>query len=168
MFWPSFAEEIECFLFRFTYRFAVEGGEGTYSNIGIAGPLAFALSSNLADLPPDDIYAAFAGYQAEHEEIKEIDVDRLSQSEKLEAERLKRRLHDAGYTDIKPFFMGYFFGEKALAASCSREGVPGAAVVDFHDLLFYPSVFSARSLGPLDVYYIHVGRKMLRSFNRQE
>ena len=166
MYWPSFAQEVECFLFRFTYRFPVENGQGSYSNIGIAGPLAFALSANVADLPPDDIYAAFAGYQAEHEEIREVEVDRLSQSEKLEAERLKRRLHDAGYENIKPFFIGYFFGEKALAATCTREGVSGAAVADFHDILFFPSVLSQRSLGPLDVYYIHIGRKMLKSFNR--
>jgi HEAT repeat protein len=166
-FWPGFAGEVDCFLFRFTYTVTVEGaGVRTLSNIGIAGPLAHAFLADLADLPPDDIYAAFAGWQAEHEEIREFDVARLSQSEKLEVERLTRRLHDAGYEAIEQQFMGYFFGEKALVARATHEWLPGVAVADFRETAFFPERHSRRPLGPREAYSIYKGRKLLRSFNR--
>ncbi len=166
-FWPGFAGEVDCFLFRFTYAVTVEGeGERSLANIGIAGPLAHAFLADLADLPPDDIYAAFAGSGAEHEEIRELDVDRLSRSEKLEVERLARKLHDAGYDSIEPQFMGYFFGEKALVARVTHERLPGVAVADFRETAFFPERHSRRPLGPREAYSIYKGRRLLRSFNR--
>jgi hypothetical protein len=166
-FWPGFSEPVDCFLFRFTYAVTVEGdGERSFSNIGIAGPLAHAFLADLADLPPDDIYAAFAGWQAEHAEIREYDVARLSKSEKLEAERLIRRLHDAGYDEIEPQTMGYFFGDKALVVTAQREAMTGIAVADFQEIAFFPQRHSRRPLGPAECYDLYKGRKLLRSFNR--
>jgi hypothetical protein len=166
-FWPGFAGDVECFLFRFTYTVTIaDEGERSLSNIGIAGPLAHAFLADMADLPPDDIYAAYAGWQAEHEEIREFDVARLSKSEKLEAERLTRRLHDAGYSSIEPQFMGYFFGDKALVALAIYEQVPGVAVADFRETAFFPQRHSRRPLGPREAYNIYKGRKLLKSFNR--
>jgi hypothetical protein len=149
-FWPGFTEPVECFLFRFTYAVTIEGeGERSFSNIGIAGPLTHAFLADLTDLPPDDIYAAFAGWQAVHEDIREFDVARLSTSEQLEAQRLVRRLHDAGYTAIEPQRMGYFFGEKALVALARHGGLAGVAVVDFKRSRSFPTATrSARSAPP--------------------
>jgi len=166
MYWPGFPGAIDCFLFRYTYTVTVDGGERSLSNIGIAGPLAHAFLADLADLPPDDIYAAYAGWQAEHEEIHEIDVARLSKSERLEAERLARRLHDAGFAAIEPLVMGYFFGDKALVARATREGVAGVAVADFREIAFFPERHSRRPLGTREAWCIYKGRKLLRSFNR--
>jgi hypothetical protein len=167
LYWPGFTAPVDCYLIRFTYAVTVEGeGQRSLSNIGIAGPLAHAFLADLADLAPDDIYAAYAGWQAEHEEIREFHVAHLSKSEKLEAERLTRRLHDAGYTDIQPQLMGYFFGDKALVAEATREGVSGVAVADFAEIAFFPRRHSRRPLGPRDAYNIHKGRKLLHSFNR--
>ncbi len=164
--WPGFGGDVECFLFRFTYRLSLEDGkQRSYSNVGIAGPLAHAFTADLADLPPYDIYAAFAGWQAEHEDIKQYEVSRLSQTEKLEVVRLQRRLHDAGFTEIEPQQMGYFFGEKALLATVTREGVAGVAVADVEDILFYPARQPRRSLGVEEAYAIYMGRKLLRTFN---
>jgi hypothetical protein len=144
----------------------VEGeGERSFSNIGIAGPLAHAFLADLADLPPDDIYAAFAGWQAEHEDIREYDVARLSRSEQLEVERLVRRLHDAGYGPIEPLRMGYFFGEKALVAAAERGGIGGTAVADFQSIAYFPRRHSRRPLGAAECYNIYKGRKLLGSFN---
>lgn len=166
MFWPGYSEPVECFLFRFQYVVTIEDeGERSFSNIGIAGPLAHAFVADLGDLAPDDIYAAFAGWQAQHAEIKEYDVARLSQSEKLEVERLKRRLHDAGYEKIEPQTMGYFFGDKALIATAERESVPGIAVADFQDSVFFPQRSTRRPLGPAEVYCIYKGRRLLKTFN---
>jgi hypothetical protein len=166
-FWPGYTEPIDCFLFRFTYAVTIEGeGERSFSNIGIAGPLTHAFLADLTDLSPDDIYAAFAGWQAEHEEIREYDVARLSKSERLEADRLVRRLHDAGYTAIQPQRMGYFFGEKALVALARHGGLAGVAVVDFQEIAFFPQRHSQRPLGVTECFSIYKGRKLLRSFNR--
>ena len=167
-FWPGYSEPVECFLFRFQFVVTIEGeGERSFSNIGIAGPLAHAFVADLGDLPPDDIYAAFAGWHGSHDEILEFDVARLSKSEKLEVERLKRRLHDAGYAKIEPQTMGYFFGDKSLVATADREGVPGVAVADFADIAFFPQR-SSRALGPSEAYCIYKGRKLLKTFNEKE
>lgn len=164
--WPGYTTEVDCFLFRFTYRLTLEDGSTrSYSNVGIAGPLAHAFTADLADLPPDDIYAAFAGWQAEHEDIKQYEVPRLSKAEQLEVARLERRLHDGGYMEIQPVQMGYFFGEKALLAQATRDGVEGVAVADFEDILFYPARQPRRSLGLEEAYSIYKGRKLLRAFN---
>jgi hypothetical protein len=165
-FWPGFDELVECFLFRFTYELTVDGATRTYSNIGIAGPLAHAFTADLADLSPDDIYAAFAGWQAQHEDIREYDVARLSKSEQMEVVRLERRLHDAGYREIQPLQMGYFFGEKALIAQASRESIPGIAIADFSDISFFPIRNVRKALGPREAYCIYKGRKLMKTFNR--
>lgn len=165
-YWPGYTDPVDCYLFRYTYTVTVDESERTLSNIGIAGPLAHAFLADLADLPPDDIYAAYAGWQAEHEEIREFDVARLSKSEKLEVERLVRRLHDAGYAQIEPLLMGYFFGDKALIAMATFESLRGVAIVDFRETAFFPERHSRRPLLAREAYSIYKGRKLLRSFNR--
>ena len=89
--WPGFDDPVDCFLFQFQYVVTLDSGEQSFSNIGMAGPLVHAFVADLGDLPAEDIYAAFAGWHAQHEDIREFDVARLSKSEQLEVERLKRR-----------------------------------------------------------------------------
>src|SRR5262245_16475901 len=164
--WPGFDQPVDCFLFQFQYVVTTEGQEQSFSNIGMAGPLVHAFVADLGDLPAEDIYAAFAGWHAQHEDIKEYDVARLSKSEHLEVERLKRRLNDAGYTAIEPQRMGYFFGEKALVSSVHRQGVAGVAVADFRDIMFFPHRHTRRPIGVEESYSIYKGRKLLKAFNR--
>jgi hypothetical protein len=164
--WPGYDDPVDCFLFRFQYLVTLdEQSEQSFSNIGIAGPLTHAFVADLGDLPPEDIYAAFAGWHAQHADIREFDVAHLSKSEQLEVQRLKRRLHDAGYESIEPERMGYFFGDKALLATAERQGVKGVAVVDFQNLLFFPARHSKRPLGLDEAYSIYKGRKLLKAFN---
>jgi hypothetical protein len=160
-YWPGYDEPVECFLFRFGYRF----GENAYSNIGIAGPLACAFTADLADLAPNDIYAAFAGWQAEHDEIYEVPVEQLGEIQRVEVARLERRLKDAGYRSVTPLMLGSFFGGKVLIAVAARDGTPGLAVADANESFWYPTRQSGRSLGPAEVYSIYKGRKLLRAFN---
>jgi len=167
-FWPGYEHPVECFLLRFTYELQVEDGRTrSFSNVGIVGPLVHAFTADVADLPPHDIYAAYAGWQAEHEEIREYEVARLSKSEQLEVVRLQRRMHDAGYDEIEPQQMGYFFGDKALIATARRGEVRGVGVVDFHEILFFPERTGRRSLGVREAYCIYKGRKLLRAFNTE-
>jgi hypothetical protein len=144
----------------------VEGKEQSFSNIGIAGPLVHGFVADFGDMPPEEIYAAFAGWHAQHEDIREYDVARLSKSERLEVERLKRRLSDEGFAVIEPQRMGYFFGEKALIASVRRQDVSGIAVADFKDTYFFPQRHSRRPIGVDEAYSIYKGRKLLKVFNR--
>ena len=164
-FWPGFPEPVECFLFRFTYAVTVDESERTYTGIGISGPLAHAFTADLADLPPADIYAAYAGWQAEHQEIKEYDVEKLNRSGRTEVARLTRRLHDAGYEEIESRLMGNFFGDKVVTAEARQGELAGIAVVDRQEILFFPARHPRRPLGVREAYCIYKGRKLLKTFN---
>jgi hypothetical protein len=165
--WPGYDQPIDCFLFQFQYVVTTEAaGEQSFSNLGIAGPLVHAFVADLSDLPPEEIYAAFAGWHAQHADIREFDVARLSKSEQLEVQRLKRRLHDEGFREIEPQKLGYFFGEKALVATAEKESVAGVAVLDFRDTLFFPQRNTRRPVGVDEAYSIYKGRKLLKAFNR--
>lgn len=160
-YWPGFDEPVECFLFRYSY----ELGDTRFGNIGIAGPVSHAFIADLADLPPDDIYAAYAGWQAEHEEIRETEVDLIPSHQRSEVARLERRLRDAGYQELASLTLGSFFGDKVLVAKANWEGAEGLAVVDAKDILWKPIGPSRRPLGPAEVYCIYKGRRLLRTFN---
>ena len=159
--WPGYEEPVDCFLFRFVYEF----GAATFTNIGIAGPLTHAFAADLADLPPDDIYAAFAGWQAEHEDVYQLPVDGLSDPQRVDVLRLERRLRDAGYDAIQPHTLGFFFGDKALVATAMCQGQPGVAVADQQHCLWWPRRGSSRPIDPDVAYCIYKGRKLLRAFN---
>lgn len=161
LYWPGYDEPIECFLFRFTYQ--LEHGE--YSNIGMAGPGCQAFEADLADLPPDDIYAVFAGWQVEHEDIYDLDVNVLSEPQRLEMVRLERRLHDDGYEQIQPLTLGMFFGERALVTRARREGQAGIVVASHDEIQWHITEGRLRPLGPQEALYLYRGRKLLRTFN---
>jgi hypothetical protein len=159
--WPGYDDPVECFLFRFVYAFK----DAEFSNIGIAGPLTHAFAADLADLPPDDIYAAFAGWQAEHEDIDEWPVDALNDAQRVEVVRLERRLRDAGYDAIVPQSLGSFLGDKILVATAMYQGLPGVAVADPLQCIWWPRRGSSRPIDPDVAYCIYKGRKLLRAFN---
>jgi hypothetical protein len=160
-YWPGYDDPVDCFLFHFTYRL----GGAVYSNVGIVGPLTHAMTADLADLPPGDIYAAFAGWQAEHEEIFEVAPDRLTASLQRDVDHLERRLREAGLENMHPVTVGSFFGDTVLVAAAEREGVPGYVVVDSEEIDWRPTAQRARPLGPEEVYAIYKGRKLLKAFN---
>ena len=159
--WPGFDDPVDCFLFRYTYVLS----SGSYSNIGVAGPLVHTFTADIADLPSADIYAAFVGWQAEHEEIFEIDIRHLESSQHSHAQYREQVLHDAGYEDIRQEYLGLFFGEEVLLATACRSGVPGCAVVDEDNIDWYPSGDRSRPITTDLAYAIYKGRKLLQRFN---
>ena len=159
--WPGYDDPVDCFLFRFVYEF----GGASFSNIGIAGPVTHAFAADLADLPPDDIYAAFAGWQAEHEDVYQLPVEGLSDQQRVEVLRLERRLRDAGYDAIQPHTLGFFLGDKALVATATYQGLLGVAVADHLHCAWWPRRGSPRPIDPDVAYCIYKGRKLLRAFN---
>ena len=161
LYWPGYEAPILCHLFRYSYRFE----SAQYSNVAIAGPAVHAFVADLNDLPPDDIYAAYAGWDAEHEDIYEIPMDRLSADQRMEVERLQRRLSDHGYEAIQCTCLGHFLGQRMLVAQAIREEMAGTAVVDQECIEWYPVRTIRHSLGPREAYCIYKGRRLLRSFN---
>jgi hypothetical protein len=160
-YWPGYDEPVDCYLVRFVYLI----GDTELSNIGIAGPLAHAFAADLSDLPPDDIYAAFAGWQAEHDEIRESAPEDLSGRQQIDVLRLQRGLADQGYTAVEPQTWGLFFGDSVLVAQARYNGMPGVAVTDGQQTCWWPQAASRRPIGPLEAYCIYKGRKLLQTFN---
>lgn len=160
-FWPGYDEPIESFLFRFTYVLPT----AEYSNVGIVGPLTHAFGADLLDLPPDDIYAAFAGWHVEHEDIFEMDAAALTEAQRVEVTRLERRLRDYDYDAVQPTIFGMFLGDKILVARAVREGHVGIAVIDDHEPTWFPSRNASRPIGSHEACCIYKGRRLLRTFN---
>ena len=160
-YWPGSHEPVWCYLFRYTYQLAA----GAYSNVGMTGPVVHSFRADLTDLSPADIYAAYAGWQVEHEDIYESDVNQLTELQRVDVTRLERRLLDEGYHAIVPLRLGYFFGERTLVAKTERFGAAGMAVVDSQDVHWYPTGTTRRPLSSEDAYCIYKGRKLLRTFN---
>lgn len=159
--WPGYDEPVDCFLFRFVYAFQ----DSEFCNIGIAGPLTHAFAADLADLPPDDIYAAFAGWHVDHEDIYEVAVDSLDDIQRVDVARLERRVRDAGYDAIVPTVLGFLLGDKALVATAMYQGVPGIVVADRQQCAWWPRRGSLRPIDADVAYCIYKGRKLLRAFN---
>jgi len=159
--WPSYDEPVECYLFQF--RYALPSGEHT--NIGIAGPATHAFASDLSELPPELIYAAFAGWQTEHEEIQEIEIDPANRHQATEIQRFTRRLCDRGLVEVTPAFIGVFFGARSLIAEAKYDGKAGFAIVSEVDFAWLPQLRSSRSISPELAYSIYKGQQLLRTFN---
>ncbi|MHB8972684.1 MAG: HEAT repeat domain-containing protein [Pirellulaceae bacterium] len=160
-FWPGYEAPVCCYLFRYVYRFA----SGEYGNVAIAGPLVHAFAADLSDLPPEDIYAAYAGWHGEHESIDEVSLDVPSANLRPEIERFERRLRDAGYQDVQSVTLGRFFGDRVLVAHATREGAAGIAVIDAQETEWHPRRTRQHAIGPSEAFCIYKGRRLLRAFN---
>jgi hypothetical protein len=161
-YWPGYSDPIDCYLFRYSYRFA----EAEYSNIAVAGPVVHAMMADLNDLSPDDIYAAYAGWDVEDEDIYTISLEQASDVVRVEAGPFERKLRDAGYSVVESVDIGRFFGERVLVARAARGGTSGTVVVDARSVQWYPAHARRHSIGPREAFCIYVGRQLLRFFNR--
>jgi len=160
-YWPSFEEPRDCYLFRYTYILPT----GQLSNIGIAGPLTCSFNSDLANLPPDDIYAVFAGWQAEHDDIFEVPEALLNRDQRRETDRLIRSLQERECEVKQIMALTFFLGEIALLATIEHERKRLHAVTDGIELLCFPASDHPTALTPDLVLSIYRGRKLLRTFN---
>ena len=160
-YWPGYDDPVDCFLFRFFYSL----GGGEYSNIGSSGPATHAFLADLADLPVNQIYAAFAGWQAEHEEIEQFDPLDLNPHYETDLSRLQRRLNDRGYEMIEPKIFGRFFGQNVLVAIAAKEQHSGIAIVGNECEMWFPQRHSRNPLSPEEAYCIYKGQQLLQAFN---
>ncbi len=161
MLWPSFNDPIDVYLVRFEYSF----GQKQYSNVGIAGPVAFALSADVAELPVDDIYAIYAGWHAEHPEIFSVASEHFNEAQARAMEPLKKHLDQLGYESIKPELLGFFLDEQAGVFSAVRDATSCVVVTDGLETVDHPTAGRLRPLAASDLFNLYKGRKMLRTFN---
>jgi hypothetical protein len=164
MFWPSYDEPMNCYLFSYSYG----SGSNSHSNIGICGPLTYAFPADLRHLPVDEIYAAFAGWQTVHEEIYQMSPVRAQQRFPNELRRLESCLEDDAFEDLKIQSVGSFFGELILVASGIHEGQAGTLVIDRHDSSWFEQ---GNPDAPIDwrmAYGIWRGKQLLSRFNSGE
>ena len=163
LYWPGSVEPLDCFLFLYAYRLP----SGTLQNVGLVGPGAVCLTCDLTQLTTEDQYAAFAGWQAEHEEIGQLEIDQTAADQAAERTRFRQQLADAGYEQFEPAFLGLFFGQRVWVGSARRgadkvrvvagpQGCSGYALGDAH-----------RPLTPEIAFAIYKGRQLLSSFNRE-
>lgn len=166
-YWPGYDEPRICFLFRYSYRTRDPDTKTPYKyeNIGIAGPVVQALPADLNDLPVDDIYAVYAGWHAEHEELYEVDWNRASDQQRRSADRLLLDLENDNFENLTPLFLSHFFGDWVLIATAKRDGVLGTAIVDHQGINWHPHLATRGALGPLEFYCLYKGRRLLRTFN---
>ena len=160
-FWPGFEEPIDCYLFNYGYAFA----ETTFSNIGIVGPMVHAFSADLSELTKEDTYAAFAGWQAEHDDIYIVEQGNWNSAQRRLSEELEAYLMQDDIKLETPEFIGFFFGEHALVSVASKGGAIGVCVTDGLETIWYPTSSRLRPLSTADAWNIYKGRKLLRTFN---
>lgn len=164
MYWPGYEKPVECFLFRFEYR----AGDRTLAGVGIAGPVTHSFFCDLQDFAPDDIYAAYAGWSTEHEEIQERPADELTSGEVERWERVVLpSLAAGGFTDVVLAKRGRFFSREQWVATAHRGGRAGVLIVDDDAPAWYPLPSTSRPPGPNEITWLHQGRELLAAFNSE-
>ena len=161
MLWPSFTDPVDVFLVRFEYNF----GDQIYSNVGITGPVAFAMSTDVADLPMDDIYAMYAGWHADHPEIFTVPREQLNEAQVRVMKSFQDHLQHSEYESVEPQLLGIFLDEKAGVFAATREDKACLVVTDGLETMDQLTSGRSRPMTPGDLFNLYKGRKMLRTFN---
>lgn len=161
--WPGHSQPVDCFLFRFEYALP----QGEFSGVGIAGPVTHALYADLEDLSPDDIYAVYAGWFAEHEEISETSAEELDSAHQVEWQALQTQLDAQGFQNLRLAKVGHFFGQNLYVAAGRRDGRSGVLILDEDQPHWFPSPPSARPLGTSEFYWLFKGRRILHTFEHR-
>lgn len=160
LYWPSYEHPLLCYLFRFSYG----TGPDAYQNYGLVGPTVHAFREDLRWLELDDIYAAFAGWQAEHEEIYELSAAQAIQSHQPLVARCLDLLEDHGFQNCEVELLGHFFGEWQLVLSAQSEHGRGYAITDGQNLNWFGN-HEEHPVSPEFAYMVYRGRRLLRAFN---
>lgn len=161
LYWPSYDQPTDCFLVRFHY----DMGSRSYSNVGITGPAVFALANDVADLPMDDIYAIYAGWHAEHDDIFAIAAERLNHAQKRVVADLAAHVDRSGYQSPQVELFGVFLGEQAAVFTATRDDKLCRVISDGLETMHIPIASRSRPLDAGDLWNLYKGRKLLRTFN---
>ena len=157
--WPGFEAPQECFLFRFGY----EMNDGEFSNIGFAGPVAKAFSLDLGNVPTEDAFSMFAGWDIEHPDAYETNANKLAIADSRLMDEWLVALELEHFDSVEPAFFANFFEQKALLGYGIRDGRKQVIAFDGNDLIvptYLPSNHDALWL----TYYLWRGREFFKTF----
>lgn len=157
--WPGFEAPQECFLFRFGY----EMHDGEFSNVGFAGPVAKAFSLDLGNVPLDDAFSMFAGWDIEHPEAYETIANKLAVAESRLMEEWRVALELEHFDSVEPAFFAHFFEQNVLVGFGIREGRSQAIAFDGHDLIV-PTYLPSNQEALWLTYYLWRGREFFKTF----
>ena len=161
LYWPSYEDPVECFLFEFEYG----SGENAFRNIGISGPLTHAFVSDISHLSQSDQFSAFAGWQTLTDEIFLVSVEKAEQMLAGDLNRLQQRLNQQPIEEMTPVMMASFFGEYVLIVDGILEQDNGTMIVGTDEIAW---VGQGNKMAPIDwqlAFDIWKGRKLLMNFN---
>lgn len=163
--WPGYDHPVDVYLVRFEYNF----GQSVYSNVGITGPVVFAMSTDVADLPVDDIYAIYAGWHVEHPEIFTVAPESLNEAQRQVMAALGGHLDREGFEGLSPKLLGVFLDEVAgvFAAKSGENDADSLVVTDGLETVTQIVAGRLRPMSPDDLFNLFKGRKILRTFNQQ-
>lgn len=160
-YWPGYDQPIDCFLVRFVY----DMGTTRFENVGITGPITHAFAADLVGLAIDDLYAIYAGWQAEHPEIFAVTAGDWNAAQKRIVEPMVQHLEREGFERIEPELLGFLLDETAIVCAARRHDAACVVVTDGLETLTQPTQGRRRPLTAGDMWNLFKGRKMLRSFN---
>jgi len=166
MFWPGFEQPVECTLVEYVYQLAT----GRLRGVGIAGPATYAVTADVEGLPLGDLYALYAGWQAEHPEMREVPAAALSPGDAAAWEAMAELLGAEGFEEIELVKRAEFFGEVDWVATAERgvadrDGQRGVLIVSGTSAEFFVVPSGPRALTAEQVYWLFRGRKILATFN---
>ncbi|MEL7497222.1 MAG: HEAT repeat domain-containing protein [Planctomycetota bacterium] len=164
MYWPGYEHPVQCYLFRYEYG----SGQQSHRNIAICGPMTHAFAADLQHLEPEDIYAAFAGWQTVHNEIFQVSIPRAEAAFANQWRRMLGDLNAQGFDSASPKTAASFFGQLILIAEATDGEREGTVIVDGHSVHWYDA---GNPNAPIDwqlAYAIWRGHQMLSSFNNPE
>jgi hypothetical protein len=160
MYWPSYEHPVLCYLLKFKYGL----GSQAYENIGIVGPTVFAFREDLRWLELEDVYAAFAGWQAEHPELYELPPEAALQSHQPLVQRALQLLEEHDFSEPEVELLGHFFGEWLLVLSARSPHGDGYAITDGKVVNWFGN-HDDHPVSAQFAYLVYRGRRLLRAFN---
>jgi hypothetical protein len=160
LFWPGYTGKVDCFLLKFGYSFR----DRSYVNIGICGPITYATNISLCQLNIDDVFAFYAGWHVENEEIV-ISKPTLEESCQGEILAVAKHSEKEGFASPQLLYIGKFFGKKVGIFEASKDEKQVLVLTDGSCLITNNPGNYLDPLKGTDLWYIYVGRALLRKFN---
>ena len=161
-YWPSYEHPVLCFLFQFTYG----TGPEAFQNFGLVGPIVHAFPTDIRWLGTDDVYAAFAGWQAEHPDIYELPFEQAQQHHPQVVRPRISMLKSRDYEKVEPVLLGHLLGDWILVAAATKDGSEGFAMTDGNTVHWFGNN-EQQPVNASFAYMIYRGRRMLQAFNEE-
>ena len=163
LYWPSYEEPLDCYLFSFEYG----TGENAYRNVGISGPLTHAFVADITTLSAADQYSAFAGWQTMSDEIFMVPIERATQALAGPTQQLKRQLEQQLFAEFEIQYVASFFGEYVMVVSGTKADSQqsGTLIVELDEQFWIPAGNEASPIDCQLAFEIWSGRKLLTNFN---